>query len=264
LRYARTNIFQYHLEDDFLPPKNLPLSAGDWIVINAYFGLFSYSVRRALDLWPSDRLIVDAGQSLFLPPTSAAATIYSPRKFVGVGDGGFLYCNTGLPAPPEQIDVGSVKRLTPVLGRLDVGPEQYYEIAQEVEKDLGDITPKRMSNLTTRLLNTIDWDQIARRRRLNFERLNRYLTPYVSLCELGEDVPLCFPVRVANANEVRAEFLKRRIYSQRYWRGLESDQLGSFERSLFDETVYIPCDQRYGDDEMTFIAEIFHSVCRRG
>ncbi len=161
LRWSGADLRIYQLQPDLLPPRSIELGDGDRLLITAYFGVCSRVVAEAARIWPASRLIIDAAQSLFLPPIEGAAMIYSPRKHVGVADGGFLYRASGLPQPPAQVDTGSVERLRPAIGRLDAGPEAYYQEFQRVEESLLAIAPKRISALTSRLLRSIDWERIC-------------------------------------------------------------------------------------------------------
>ena len=79
-----------------------------------------------------------------------------------------------------------------------------------------------MSKLTTKILHSVDYENIKNTRRSNFEiydshlsRLNEY---NVSIGK--NDVPLCYPL-VVNHNQLRELLKNQRIYIPYYWPKIE-------------------------------------------
>lgn len=66
------------------------LSSGEFILYTNYFGVKDEYVKSLSEVY-GDRLIVDNAQSFYSDVTAGPSYIYSPRKFVGVPDGGIAY-----------------------------------------------------------------------------------------------------------------------------------------------------------------------------
>lgn len=186
--------------DDSLYPKGLPdpFPENCAVLYVNYFGLCGANIGRLLETVPHDQLIIDNSQALLTPPAKGLATIYSPRKFVGVPDGGLLL-SAGLEIRvPECEDTGSVDRMRHLLLRTAYSAQDGYRDYLESEKSLSDTRPLRMSRLTTRLLAGIDMEAVKRQRRENFTALAARLDGYNShKCALDADsAPLCYPLIV--------------------------------------------------------------------
>jgi len=258
--WANVEILTYPLQQDFLPPKDLRLSADEWLLIVVYFGLTTAAAHEATSLWPRTRLIFDAAQALYFPAHQEIPTIYSPRKFIGVADGGFLTGNLEGLELPHEIDNQGIARLSAAIGRLEGSPELHYSSFLKAEQSLLDIKPRRMSLITERILQSADWVRIRDARRSNFQTLMENLPDWCQpALSLGhEDVPLCMPVRTSHAALLREFLMGHRVYTPTYWRGLDNDSLNAFERLLCMQTICLPCDQRYGEAEMRHVTTLIH------
>ena len=173
-------------------PKTVPSSTS---IILDFAGRISAGCSKTV---PHDQLIIDNSQALLTPPADGLATIYSPRKFVGVPDGGLLV-TAGLEIRvPEHEDTGSVGRMRHLLLRTAYTAQDGYRDYLESEDSLSDTRPLRMSRLTRRMLAGIDMAAVKRQRRENFMALAARLDKYNShQCALdAESVPLCYPLIV--------------------------------------------------------------------
>jgi len=70
-------------------------------------------------------------------------------------------------------------------------------------------------------------------------------------------VPLGFPIRVRNREALRRRFLEHGICPAIHW-PLEGFVPAGFVEShrLAADMLTLPCDQRYGDDDMARLAEL--------
>jgi hypothetical protein len=264
LIWAGVDVATYGLESDFLPPRDISLAEDDWLLIVVYFGLTTESVIQAAGRWPAERLIIDAAQALYFESPTGIFAILSPRKFIGVADGGYLTGDLAGLGLPDQIDDWAAWRLRAAIGRLEGEPEPHYHLFLEAERSLADINPRRMSPITESLLRRADWTMIKKTRRANFlalaERLPSWCQPALSLGP--DDVPLCLPIRTDSADSLREFLARQRIYTQAYWKELDMRELNAFERSLCTEMLCLPCDQRYGEAEMNHVADLLHGLPR--
>jgi hypothetical protein len=248
---------KYSLTEKFGVPSDLDLGPSDRLICVDYFGICHAEVDAAIQRYGAEKVLVDASQSLYFKPCANYTVAYSPRKFVGVPDGGLLLSPYKPASALSADEAGSGFRSrhlhTRTAGHVEAGYLQY----QEAEKTLADPKPQTMSAITKTMLATIDFDAIALRRRSNYETLFAALVDngFRTLPLPASAVPLCFPVLDIDADRLRPELVSRRIFTPAYWPDASipaGDRIGSMLRN---RTLYLPCDQRYGDIEM-------HKICK--
>lgn len=254
LREARIECEHYSVDTDFRIVGEPAVQDGDWLYYVNYFGLCANYVDTVLARYGASRVVVDNCQAFFSTPRPCAATIYSPRKFFGVPDGGLLV--SAFPAQvPSQPDTGSLARSRHLLERIASTPEAAYASYQAAEQSLAVLEPKRMSQLTETLLSTLNLDHARLRRNDNFRALHAVLGPF-NQCEIGAtsvDGPLCYPLLI-DAPGLREYLISSRIFVATYWPEVAArSDTSSAELSLARQLLPLPCDQRYGMDEMARI-----------
>lgn len=241
----------YELNDDLDVLPSVKLGSGEWLLYVNYFGLRGGHVDRLLQRFPPEQVVLDYSQSFFSPPHEAAlATIYSPRKFFGVPDGGLLHSQI-LVTPPDEMDAASFERTTHLIRRLGDSPEAGYAAYQRAEESLSDCEPRRMSKLTERILCSVDFEAASRIRKENFRKLHETLGP-VNRFPFGatSDVaPLCYPFMTDDAG-LRERLISNRIFVPTYW----SDALDRVDthwaNNMIRNLLPLPLDQRYGSADM--------------
>lgn len=247
-RCAEISVRFYELGQDLSVNATLNISSSDRLLYINYFGLCEHHCLSLTKRYPTSQLIIDNSQAFFSLPLQDVTTIYSPRKFFGLPDGGFL--STMLDVEVSEPDeVASMMRSRHLLKRLAVSPEYGYEDFLNAERSLDAVTTAGMSMLTRRLWSSLDLESSRRRRTENFRFLNDRLSLYNSLNFCSEvDGPLCYPLLVSNTESERLRSVLRnlRIYVPRYWpevayRAPEN----SLESQLSACLLPLPCDQRY-------------------
>ncbi|SNS61830.1 hypothetical protein SAMN06265795_104152 [Noviherbaspirillum humi] len=247
----------YSLDADFMPDGSLQPGESDWILYVNYFGLHGESAKAVATRYGSQRLIVDNSQAFFCPPEEVLATLYSPRKFFGVPDGGLLACAAFTPVAPSE-DERSPSRSLHLLTRLDGAVEKGYAQFQEAERSFSDVAPKRMSRLTNALLDGIDYDAARRRRNANFRQLDDALAHVneFSFAASEQNGPLCYPL-LSRDEGLRDALIANRIFIPRYWPDvLQRVGPGSREAAWVNAVHPLPCDHRYGESDMARIIEV--------
>jgi hypothetical protein len=248
----------YGLESDFSVSNDVKLESDDWLLYVNYFGVCSYQENNLLKRFNPFQLILDHSQAFFVPPRECLATIYSPRKFFGVPDGGLLVTSLFI-EEPEEIDTGSVERCKHLLIRLDSKPEAGYQHFKDADDSLQKIIqPLRMSKLTDRLLGSVDYIGVKRKRNSNFLTLHRLLKGFNNLMlhESQIDGPLCYPLLLDDST-VRERLLANRVFVATYWPDVRGKvNVDDFEQRLVDYCLPIPCDQRYDTNDMERIVRI--------
>jgi dTDP-4-amino-4,6-dideoxygalactose transaminase len=233
----------------------------DMIVFIDYFGFNQWSSfgneARERGAW----VVEDACQAMLNEDFCPAShyVICSPRKFVGVPDGGILLAPSGavlpepshMPAPAQWwLDALAASALRAEFDRHG-GDRKWYDLFRKTE--LAAVAePHRMSELSTLLLQTIDYGKIRRRRRENYEYLARELKVFAILPDLPSGVvPLGFPVRLRDRDGIRGELFASAIYPPIHWL-LDGVVPVEFKAShqLASQILTLPCDQRYDESDL--------------
>lgn len=255
LRQAGVEVAFYRIDKRFHLNEDVRLQDGEWLVYVDYFGIRTQYAKSLLERFDPRRVVIDASQALFSPPFDCLATLYSPRKFLGIPDGGLLVTSLAVEAP-ESIDDGSFGRTFSRLKRMAFSPEEAYADHLAEEKTLFDQEPRRMSGLTKRILAGIDYEEVRRVRKRNFAHLHDRLKHYNALAIEPDEIngALCYPLLTQRAG-LRDCLIKNRIFVPTYWNDvLKLVSPSALETLLVQEIIPLPCDQRYGEKDMDRVA----------
>jgi hypothetical protein len=103
-----------------------------------------------------------------------------------------------------------------------------------------------------------DFASLAAKRIENYLALLEHLDGAALFCELPSGVvPLGFPIRVSKRDVIRERLFERSIYPAVHWQfgdAVPARFRGSHQ--LSSEMLTLPCDQRYGVEDMRRIAEL--------
>lgn len=223
-----------------------------FIYIN-YFGVKGSFIDVLIKKCPN--CIIDNSQAFYSKLKGNVDSFYSPRKFFGVPDGGYLYCEKQL--DEKLVADKSIKRFEHLLKRIEVSAEEGYEDYQRNELSLNELPLMQMSRLTKALLSSIDYSFVSNKRVSNFNYLHQKLNDRNILkLPLGnEDVPLVYPFQ-SNIANLRETLTGKSIYTAVYWNNvLEKVENESIEFDMVKYTVYLPVDQRYSISDMDRIIE---------
>jgi len=236
----------YELRSDFSIKSKISLNPKELILYVNYFGICSDNQFEILKNFNSDQIVFDHSQAFFQKPLDCLATIYSPRKFFGIPDGGLLVTDCDI-EEPREVDTGSVNRSIHLLQRLQSGARSGYEAYQTAEKSLQDLSPRRMSFLTERMLLAIDYESIRIQRNNNFLYYQELFSEdnILDTEPLTFDGPLCYPLILSNHID-RVGLAKHNFFIPTYWNDCSPRiSSGSFEEKLMQNMLPLPCDQRY-------------------
>jgi dTDP-4-amino-4,6-dideoxygalactose transaminase len=235
---------------------------GDLAVFIDYFGFTVWGEHgreaRRSGAW----VVEDACQALLNDGFSEHAhyVVLSPRKFVGVPDGGVLLARNGadlpeceLPPPSAAwwLDAFAASQLRAEFDRHG-GERAWFPLFQKTD-NTGPCQPMRMSELSAYFLqHRIDYEENARRRRENYEFLASELSHVAIFPDLGPGVvPLGFPVRIRDRDRLRHALFDAEIYPAVHW-PIAGVVPAKFETShrLSGEIMTLPSDQRYARSDM--------------
>jgi hypothetical protein len=250
---------RYAIDSDLYPEGLDALTAGDLVLYVNYFGVCDRQVGRLLSEFPHEQIVIDHSQAFYAPPPDCLGTLYSPRKFFGVPDGGYLLTHLKVQAPEER-DTKSFERLEPMMIRFSEGPEAGYGAIQKARITLKGQPPRAMSMLTEAMLRRIDYPGTLLKRNQNFMTLHRALGSRnrFPISAHAPDGPMCYPFLCEIAH-LHAWLIKHRVFVGRYWPDVRGplNRDDELEHILAQQCVPLPCDQRYcGVDMERIIAVI--------
>jgi dTDP-4-amino-4,6-dideoxygalactose transaminase len=194
--------------------------------------------------------------------------IFSPRKLLGVPDGGIIIpARGGWPESIRATDVAGVDNGLPLIRRLEDDDGTHWRSwHDEYERWRLALQPsdRQMSKLSRAILALADPGAISASRFANFDVLYEQLQGVSFLeSDTGTEhgarrfVPFGFPIRLAPRTRdlVRARLWDARVYAFRHFADLPApeDEFPT-EHALSRQLITLPCDQRYTTDDMEFIA----------
>lgn len=242
----------YYLGQDLLP-VGVNLASGEYLLWVNYFGLAGkHAINRVVEQYRN--LIIDNTQAFFSQQVPDAYNLYSCRKFFGVSDGAYLI-KRGLHklALPQDI---SYERLAHKLKYYDLGLLSGYNDFVYWEQNLGNEL-LAMSNLTQRMLASIDYGYVQTMRKENFTRLHELLKP-INLFPIRavSDTSMAYPLLVKE--EGLLPYLNsNNMLIRSCWRHVMDCVLpNTIEYQLSQYLFLLPIDQRYGVGQMEFLAQM--------
>jgi len=253
----RLNIgYRFYNINEKLELAELPeLKKNEYIIINNYFGIKDAYINW-LFLHNKDKMIIDDAQAFYHFNHLGMRAFYSPRKFVGVSDGGIAWT----PETKEiQLETDySTDRSIHLLRRIDAGAGTGYKEFQKNEASLSNEPIKAMSALTKSILERIDYEEVKHRRRSNFEILHAALAPTNEL-EIPDwstfSCPMVYPY-LSEDDSLRKRLIENEIFVATYWPNvLEWCDEDSTEYKLAKYLLPLPIDQRYCEEDIEYIVK---------
>lgn len=244
----------YHINGQLEPIEEYELQEREAFLYTNYYGLKQSCVER-LAVRYGCKLIVDNAQAFYAKPLSGIDTFYSARKFFGVADGAYLYTDYSLKEEFEQDQ--SYDRMSHLLKRSDISAELGYLDFRENENSLTNNPIRRMSNLTEKILGSIDYEYCSKRRIENYCYLDEHLKCRNKIhFELAEnDVPMIYPF-LTDDDELRNRLIENKVFVARYWPNVLMLQGFDLEVKYADLLLPIPITHRYGKVEMDKSLEV--------
>lgn len=131
--------------------------------------------------------------------------------------------------------------------------------AEGMKSLFSDYTPRAMSKVSVDLMKGLDLKQIRDRRNKNFDTLRSRISdiPQVSVLvdREGTMTPLGMVILCEERDKLLHYLISKDIYCNVHWRSNESTKHFQESEYLAARCITIPCDQRYGEIEMNYIAQ---------
>lgn len=237
------------------------LAEGDLVVVIAYFGRPpSAEVRKLATLRSEVLWIEDRAQALDCGPLWADWTIYSPRKLVGVPDGGIGVKLNGSIFQTASVMSCNLTSHLPVMARYEdtesANNDWWYPLFRRAEDEM-QISNRAMSRLTYEILCATNCSELASKRIANFAVLAERLSEFGILPNDGKYAPFGYPIRLQDSEHVWLRLITKRVFAPRHWSHLPSPEIDfAREHLLSQQLITLPCDQRYGPDDMHVLADL--------
>ena len=245
----------YHIDIHFEIRDRFTLKADEALLYTNYFGLKQRYVEQLAEK-TGTQLIVDNTQAFYAKPIEGIDTFYTCRKFFGVADGAYLYTDKLL--DEEFVQDESYDRMAHLLKRIDLSAEQGFADFRKVDDGLDNQPIRKMSKLTQRIMQSIDYEVAAKKRRKNYQMLHEVLGEGNNLqLSLDNDaVPMVYPY-LALINGLREQLIKNKVFVARYWPNvLDWTTEKEIEYLLANQMQPLPIDQRCDKGDMDRIIEI--------
>lgn len=241
----------YHIDKSYRIVDNIHLTPNEALLYTNYWGLHSNYCEELAKKY-GHKLILDYTQAFFAKPICGIDTFYSCRKYFGVPDGGYLYTNAIADFEIEQDE--SFMRMTSLTKRIDVSPEAAYNDFHKTETVVGNLPIRRMSKLTQRLMQSIDYERVAQQRIDNYNTLRAALGGRE--LKYGE-IPMIFPYESSEGQQLRKHLIANKVFVAKYWPNVDEwAEEGTVERWMANHILPLPIDQRYDKKDMNRIIEI--------
>lgn len=247
----------YHIDIHFEIRDRFTLKADEAMLYTNYFGLKQRYVEQLAEKM-GERLIVDNTQAFYAKPIQGIDTFYTCRKFFGVADGAYLYTDKLLDEDFEQDE--SYYRMAHLLKRIDLSAEEGFADFRKVDDGLDNQPIRRMSKLTKRIMQSIDYEVAAMKRRENYQMLHDVLGEENNLVlALDEEaVPMVYPF-FSPTNGLREKLIENKVFVARYWPNvLDWTTKDDIEYLLAYQMQPLPIDQRYGKEDMKRIIDVIN------
>lgn len=244
----------YHIDKDYRIATDVRLGQDEALLYTNYWGLQDDYCQELSDRYKR-QLIFDYTQAFFSKPIAGVDTFYSCRKFFGVPDGGYLYADAEPKAEMKQ-DL-SYNKMDSLIKRIDLSPKAGYEDFRRISESFHNQPIRLMSKLTKRLMRSIDYEQVAQRRRKNYNLLRKYLGGR----ELAQgEVPMVFPFVSEEGQPTRKRLIDNKVFIAKYWPNVDgwAGEM-AVETWMANHVLPLPIDQRYSEEDMKRILKLIEA-----
>lgn len=241
----------YNIEKNFYPIFEEKIKKDEYLYIVNYYGQIADDVIRKFKE-KYNNIILDNTQSFFHKPISDIDIIYSCRKYFGVPDGAYLSTDVALDEILEEDQSSS--RMKHILGRFEGQASDYYNEFNKNDEAFKELPIKSMSKFTRNILGAIDYEKVIETRNRNFEYLHDCLGDINILDIEFPYGPFAYPYYVETGIEIRKKLAEKNIYVPTLWPNVLEENLEySIEYDYAAKILPLPCDQRYGVEDMEYI-----------
>jgi len=250
----------YRINEKLEIEDDVTLNSDEYLLYTNYFGVKDMYVYNLACRF-GERLIVDCAQALYCEHLNGIKMFYSPRKFVGIPDGAVAFVENGKDTSLFDFEE-SENRMSHLYLRLERGPQAGYSEFRINAAKLKNQPILNMSTKTRDMIDQIDFDIIKKNRLENFRFLHNRLKDYNRLSRILNNnldsfaCPMVYPYWTDD-KDLKSRLIKEQVFVATYWPNvLDWTNPDMIEYELANNCLAIPCDQRYGENEMDRIINI--------
>lgn len=254
------------------------------VLIQSYFGFDTASgLEDIIALCQKKGILVleDLTQCLFsnFKKTEAQYYVSSLRKFIAIPEGGILLsqdeCVGGeiREAVPDIVEAARAAfGLKKKYMDLDVSilKEEFLDKYKKVKELISKYSDVYKMNVVSKdILYHVDGQELRKRRRDNYKLLYAELKSVSWLTCIFEnpkqtETPLYFPIYILcpdRRKEVQSYLSSENIFCPIIWpRYMKQNEIDDDSNYIYDHILCIPCDQRYGVEEMQRIIQAIKKI----
>jgi len=245
----------YHINEKLEPHFDFSLlQENEAFLYTNYFGLKDKYINTLIS---KHNIIIDNCQAFFSYPLPYFNTFYSPRKFFGVPDGGYLYIYNNIKLDMRLKQAKSYNKCSHLLKRIDLSAEKGYSDFKKNDFKISSEPLMEMSKLTHRLLSSIDYKYCKEKRQENFIWLHNQLKN-INLLDIdslinNEEVPMIYPLLI-NKPHLREKLIDKNIFIPQYWKNVFVwTKKSDYEQYLTRCLIPLPIDQRLKKQDLNII-----------
>lgn len=246
----------YYKIDGNLLPLIENYEKDDWIYIVDYFGIMSNRMDQFIKNHTNFHYIVDNCHSFFHRPNVGSNYIYSCRKFFGVPDGSYLITEDFI-CEQEELSNGA-GYAGYLLTSLENGTNACYQEKKHVDELLGQ-SYDNMSKLADAIMHSVDYEFVANRRRENAKIYEQAFGGLNRIKVETDVIPYMYPLNFGT--NIKRELIQRKIFVPTLWGQCGDEKYkGTWEHDLTENTLFLPVDQRYDEEDINYIVSVVKSL----
>ncbi len=243
--------YAFYFINEELEPAGIELSEDEWLLYANYFGTQPESrIRRIAGQYK--RVIFDNTQAFYAEPVleDQCFNVYSPRKFFGVIDGGYLVWNGTEEVGTDYPADISWDRGAFLLKGTELGTNAAYQENLDSMESFSEGI-RMMSPLTEKMLRAVDYQRAGEIRQKNYEMLIREFRDLNQLdLPMNGYAPFVYPLLIRKEG-LRRQLVDHGIYVSQWWKYLLKEvPKDSLEAELSEWLLPLPVDQRYTQEDM--------------
>ncbi len=243
----------YHI-DSSMEPEGIVDDADTAVLLVNYFGVMDGKMEALAGIYSQSKVIIDNAQAFYCPPLMRknVFNLYSAKKFFGIPDGSYLIGNDV--THEEQEEAFGEEYAQYLLTTYEKGTNAAYAEKKQVDELLAaNFGP--MTKLSLGLLQNVDYERVYKRRCDNFELLAKAFAGRNHLRIPETCAAYHYPLLSGETGrQVKKKLIQSRIYVPTLWEGEDLLREGNaFERDMSRNAVFLPMDQRYGEEDMAYI-----------
>ena len=248
LRNNDCKIIYYNLDDRFFPILSKQDDNSAIVIVN-YFGIFSNNYLKKISALYRN-VIIDNAQAFYSYPLENCYNCYSPRKFLGVPDGGYVIgTNAKIGLDSLEQDYSSDTAIF-LLQRIEYGCRGIaYNNKKLNDARLDNAGVKKMSILTHKMLSSFSYHDYISIRKDNFNYARKLFDPIneLAISRFWDDscVPYVYPLLIKKDGIIEA-FHDNNIFQGHWWEYLVAlTPKDTIENDLSKYIIPITIDQCY-------------------